>query len=263
MFFHKKFQENAFAGQYSVSINAAGTVAFWALPDSGPSGVFFGNGATTTPLFINSASLSVPGNFSLNEAGTLAFTSGNGTGVFTANSGVVTMIAGSSGPLNYFGTTPAINNAGTVALIAGVGGIDGGSYGIYRGDGGPLTTIADRSGPFSSFSSFSSGNPSINDSGTVAFIAGLDAGGAGIFIGDGTATSEVIGIGDALFDSTIATFGISPTSLNDSGQVAFYYRLTNGTTGIAIATPAPEPSAFVLLALSFGLSLACRNRRKG
>ena len=250
-----------FAGQYSVSINASGFVAFWASQDSGPAGIFAGNGGVTTPVLINSASLSANSGIAMNDAGTVAFRNSIGTGIFTISGGLVTTIVDSSGPLNYFGSAPSLNEVGTVAFVAGVGGIDGGSYGIYSGNGGPLTTIADVSGPFSAFPSFSFGNPPINDSGTVAFIAGLDAGGAGIFTGDGTATNEVIGIGDTLFGSTVATFNISPTSLNDSGQVAFYYRLTNGTTGIAIATPTPEPSPTLLLALSLGLRLARRTRR--
>ncbi len=95
----------------------------------------------------------------------------------------------------------------------------------------------------------------------MAFAAGLDAGGAGIFIGDGSATSEVLGNGSPLFGSTVTGLGISPTSLNDLGQVAFYYELANGTTGIAIANPVPEPSSTLLLALSIGLSLARRRAR--
>ena len=100
----------------------------------------------------------------------------------------------------------------------------------------------------------------------MAFVAGFDAGGYGLLLGDGLVTNEVIGVGDALFGSTVTGFSISPTSLNDRGQVAFAYGLAyglaNGTTGIAIATPVPEPSASLLLALSFGLSLARRIRRQ-
>ena len=93
-------------------------------------------------------------------------------------------------------------------------------------------------------------------------LAGLDVSGYGIYIGDGANTNEVIGSGDLLFGSTITALSISPTSLNDLGQVAFYYRLANGTTGIAIATPVPEPTPSLLMALSVGLSLARRTTRK-
>ena len=150
-----------------------------------------------------------------------------------------------------------------MAFVAGVGGIDGGVFGIYSGNGGALTTIADLSGPFSYLGDFNSLQPSINVSGMVAFTAGLDAGGGGLFIGDGTATNEVIGTGDSLFGSTLTGLSISPTGFNDAGQVAFHFQLANGTTGIAIATPVPEPSSSLLLMLAFGLNLVHRRPRQG
>ena len=249
-----------FAGGYSVSINSAGTVAFWAAQDSGPAGIFAGNGGATTPIFLNSPSLFANSSFSMNDAGTLAFRRSNGTGIVTANGGLITTIADSSGPLNYFGSAPSLNEAGTVAFVAGVAGIDGGGYGIYKGNGGQLTTIADLSGPFSSFN-FNSNQPSINDSGMVAFGAGLDAGGGGVFIGDGTVTSKVIAVGDLLFGSTVTGAGVSPSSLNDSGQVAFAYTLANGTTGIAIANPVPEPGSATLVGAAMAAVGFTRRRR--
>ena len=254
-------------GQFSdftafTSINTAGTVAFYAGQDTGPAGIFTGSGGAVTPVLINSVSLGADSSSLINDAGTVAFRSGNGTRILTINGGFVTTIADSSGALNYFGAKPSLNDTGTVAFVAGMGGVFGGTYGIYSGNGGPLTTIADVSGPFSSFFGFNSNQPSINASGTVAFVAGLDAGGSGLFLGDGIHTIEVIGSGDMLFGSTVTGFAISPTSLNDSGQVAFAYGLADGTTGIAIANPVPEPSASLLLALSFGLSLARRTTRK-
>jgi hypothetical protein len=187
---------SSFAFGYTTSINTAGTVAFWAALDTGPGGIFLNSGDTLTPVSFNSL-VGVDFDFSMNEASTFAFRSGNGARVLTANGGTVTTIADSSGPLNYFGSTPSLNNAGTVAFVAGVGGIDGGTFGIYKGNGGALTTIADLSGPYSYLGDFNFYQPSINDSGTVAFFAGLDAGGYGIFLGDGADTRKVIGTGDA------------------------------------------------------------------
>ena len=256
-----------FGGQYSTSVNSAGTVAFTASQDSGGGGYFASTGGVVTPIFLNTPTLHPDSSFALNDAGTVAFRAyfgqtGATTGIVTHKDGLITTIVDSTGPLNYFGSAPSLNAAGTVAFAAGIGGQDGGVFGIYRGNGGALTTIADISGPFSYLGDFFVNQPSVNAAGNVAFVAGLDAGGGGLFIGDGTATSEVIGVGDALFGSTVTGFAISPTSLNDSGQVAFAYGLANGTTGIAIANPVPEPSSSLLLALSLGLSLARRTTRQ-
>ncbi len=246
-----------FSGGYSTSINTAGTVAFWALPDSGPPGIFSGNGGAVA-LAISSLSVGIDSTFTMNDAGSFAFERGDGSRIFTVNGGLVTTIADNSGPFNYFSRAPSINEAGTVAFNAGIGGIDGGVFGIYTGRGGPLTTIADLTGPFSYLGDFYDYLPAINASGTVAFMAGLDAGGGGIFIGNGTTTSQILDTTAPLFGSTLTGFGISPTSLNDAGQVAFYYELANGITGIAVATPVPEPAPSLLLALSLTLSLARR-----
>ena len=248
---------SGFAGGYSTAINGAGTAAFFATQDSGPSGIFSGNGGAVTPILINSASLGA-GNFSMNDAGTLAFRSGNSR-IVTFNAGLVTTIADNSGALNFFGSTPSISNAGTVAFAAGVGGIDGDVFGIYKGNGGALTTIADLSGPFNYLGDFNYYLPSINAFGMVAFSAGLDAGGGGVFVGDGTVTSKVIGVGDSLFGSSVTGAGVSPISLNDAGQVAFLYQLANGTRGIAIANPVPEPGSAALL---FGGLLAVLGLRR-
>ena len=238
-----------FSEGYSTAINSAGTVAFWAVPDTGPAGIFASSGGTVTPLFVNSVSLGAPNNFAFNDAGTLAFRKSTATGIVTVNGGLITTIVDNSGPLNYFGAAPSLNETGTVAFVAGINGRDGITSGIYKGNGGPLTTIADLSGPFSAFNGFDSFEPSINASGTVAFSAGLDAGGGGVFIGDGIVTSKVVGVGDSLFGSIVTGAGVSPHSLNDSGQVAFTYTLANGIRGIAIANPVPEPSPALLLAL--------------
>ena len=256
---------NFFAG-YTASINAAGTVAFTASLDAGGGGIFAGNRGATAAILLRSSSFGPDNGISLNDAGTLAFRAnfqtGAVTGVATFNGGSITTIADSTGPFNYFGIAPSLNEAGVVAFAAGMNGRDGGVFGIYRGNGGALTTIADLSGPFSYLGDFDYIQPSINEAGVVAFTAALDAGGGGIFVGNGTTTSAVIQAGDLLFGSIVTAAGVTPYGLNDSGHVAFAYTLANGTTGIAVANPVPEPSSSLLLALSLGLSLARRTTRK-
>ena len=254
-------QFRGFASGYSVSINTTGTVAFWASQDTGPAGIFINSGGTVTSGFLNSAPLFAEFNASINDNGTVAFRTSNGTGILTVADGLITTITDSSGPFNYFGRAPSLNNAGRVAFVAGINGIDGGVFGIYTGNGEPLTTIADLSGQFSYLGDFNFNQPPINAAGNVAFVAGLDAGGGGIFIGDGTTTSQILDARAPFFGSTLTGVGISPTSLNDSGQVAFYYELANGTTGIAIATPVPEPSSVGLLVFGALGILSGRSRK--
>lgn len=235
------------------AINASGTVAFSASHNPPPGGIFTITGGMATRIGFG-------GNFTINDAGTVAGNRSSfpGEAIATGNGGPTTTIADSSGPLKVFGYQPAINNSGTVAFVAGVGDRYSGAYGIYSGNGGALTTIADLSGPFNYFDLFGT-QPSINGAGIVAFAAGLDAGGYGIFTGDGVTTNEIIGTGDSLFGSTVTSASISTTAFNDNGQLAFYYQLANGTNGIALATPTPEPSASLLLAS--GALLALRRRR--
>jgi hypothetical protein len=125
-----------------------------------------------------------------------------------------------------------INAKGTVVFYAGV---SSGGVGIFTGKGGPLTTIVDSSGPFEGFSV----RPSINDKGIVAFVASLRTGGLGIFTGPDPVTDSVIAPGDALFGSTVTFVGIERQSLNNTGQIAFFASLADGTIGIFCADPVP------------------------
>ncbi|MBD1931223.1 MULTISPECIES: DUF7453 family protein [Cyanophyceae] len=202
-------------------------------------------------------SISIP---MLNDAGTVAFRGGVyqsdnesdiATGIFTGNDNpfgsepIITTIADTSGIFRSF-SLPSINNSGNVAFIAG---LDTGSSGVFTGNGTTTTTIADSSGAFNSFF----GTPSINDFGTVAFLAGLDVGGSGIFTGNNPLKDKVIVTGDTLFGSTVQELSFYREGLNNSGQVAFFASLANGTSGIFRADPivveppkdVPEPAGLL------------------
>ncbi len=116
--------------------------------------------------------------------------------------------------------------------------------------------IADTSGPYSSL-----GEPSINDTGTVAFLAGLDAAGPGIFTGPDPAADKVIRTGDPLFGSTVMSLDISESgaALNNFGRIAFWAELEDGTQGIYVANP--EPTTMLLLGTGLAGLYGFRRKR--
>jgi hypothetical protein len=230
-------------------------VVFTAGLDAGGGGNFVGNGGPLT--LIASPSGSYP---SINDAGTVAFRRGFTHGIYTTSGGPLTTIALVSEPYNQL-SAPAINNAGTVAFAAGV--LDNyGGLAIFTGNGGPLTLIADTSGPFAGFNADPWNSPSINDAGTVAFSGWLDDGGGGLYVSSGGNISEVLVAGDTLFGSTALGARGSSESLNDRGQIAFFYSLDNGVSGIALATPVPEPSSLALLAGAVAGFCTTRKRKR-
>ena len=154
------------------------------------------------------------------------------------------MIADTNGPFEYIDSLPSLNDSGMVAFVAQ---LSNGKRGIFTGSGGPTTTIADSSG----FLNFFGATPSLNNSGTVAFNAFLDIGDDGIFTGPDLLADKVIGENDMLFGSTVRELLIFPESLNDKGQIAFFYKLADERSGIAradpLVIPAPEPGTLPLL----------------
>jgi len=102
----------------------------------------------------------------------------------------------------------------------------------------------------------------------VAFGAAPTSGPArGIFTGPDPSTDKVIMEGDLLDGYTISTnsLSFSRNGLNNLGQIAFTATLNDGTSGVWVATPTPEPSTLVLLAAGaagvFGWTWRRRARR--
>ncbi len=73
----------------------------------------------------------------------------------------------------------------------------------------------------------------------VAFVASyaIPYGGTaqGLFLKSGGSLRKIVGTGDALFGSGVAGIGVSPAGF-DGNRIAFYYKLADGTRGIAVAT---------------------------
>jgi len=262
------------------AVNDSGLVAFSARLDSGPSGIFTGDG--TSPRTI--ADTTGPFSFlsplpSLSDSGIVAFRAflkaGGHTIVRTDGSTPTTIattnpIAQPGRAFRFLGN-PSVNDDGTVAFH----GLDATGSGIFTSD--TTTPIAHRPGVSPSFDD----NLSVADGGAVAFVA-FDATGRGIFRSDGTMIAhtsgplfKVLGVpslnsegavafwamldagGDGIFVSngtmptTIAdstgpfnSFGNS-ASINDKGVVAFWASLDDGRHGIFTG---PDPGAHKVIA---------------
>jgi len=267
----ESFPEGFVAVFDSPSLNDRGTVAFFFTNEtsetSGITGIFTSNGGPITTIVDNSnESFQFAGSPSLNNSGTVAFEAFfDGPGIFTGSGGPITTIATERMNGLFFNIigSPSLNDSGTVAFavaraLEAVGTVtDSGPVafapppgceeepdpsleeaGILAGSGGPVTIIARCFGL--SFSLI----PSLNNSGTVAFLAD-----ASIRTGPDPVADKVISAGDALFGSTVAGVFMNKESLNDADQIAFFYELADGRTGIARADPLviPEPGTVSLL----------------
>jgi hypothetical protein len=175
----------------------------------------------------------------INASGAVAFYArfkGPGSAVYVGSGGPLTTIADTTSLFDGFEESPTLNDAGTVAFVAD---LKAGGQGVYTGKGGSLTKVADAADGFQAFT-----RAWINNAEEVAFEASLTAGGSGIFTGGDPIADRVIGTGDALLGSTVA--GTGRVALNDAGQVVFSARLSDGTLGVFVATPVPEPSSLLL-----------------
>jgi len=71
----------------------------------------------------------------------------------------------------------------------------------------------------------------------VAFVAtyAISSGtGGALFLKSGGSLRKILGTGDVLFGSSVVGIGVSPTGF-DGNRIAFYYKLSDGTRGIAVA----------------------------
>jgi hypothetical protein len=95
-------------------------------------------------------------------------------------------------------------------------------------------------GAFAEFESRANDRVAVNDSGTILFQA-TNGTIRGIFHGMDLDRDKAIGTGDTIFGARVVGVALSPVSggrvLNNRGQFVFAYQLSNGETGIALATP--------------------------
>ena len=244
----------------SPAINAAGAVAFRASLVGGGEGIFVGSGGPATTIATSSGPFANFGSLpDLNAAGRAVFEAtldAGGRGIFTGSGGPTATIADSSGPYNLL-LGPAINDAGEVAF-ATVFDDSFNHYGVVKGSGGATSTVADLRLP-----TFTNLRPpvSMNSDGMIVLRADQSGAQGGIFTGDDPVADRVIAFGDPLFGATVRSLGFTYRSISDDGDISFYYELSTGELGVAIARPVPEPSSAILSAIGLLGVWGSRRRR--
>ena len=235
-----------FSNVGTISLNDSNLVGFHGEFATGRQLLLIGDGSSNTIVADTNGVFSQLGSFnSLNTSGQLAFRGNLDTGdqgIFVGDGTSLLTIADNLGVFSGFDSRISMNDSGSVVFRAG---LDAGGIGIFVGDGTTITPIAYNGGAGGTFNGLND-PPMINNLGTVAFQARLPSGINGIFTGPDPIADKVISIGDPLFGSTV-TGAASSRGLNNLNQIAFEYSLANGTRGIAIASPIPEPSTILLL----------------
>jgi hypothetical protein len=234
-----------------MSINDTGAVAFTASLPGSNSRVFVGSGGASA-LLIDDSTVTVP---AMNNAGTVAYLNSN-TQTMMIQKGTQTYSLPGT-PLNasswLAGCVPDINDLGFVAYPATVDG----TQKIVISDGISSATFIDGSqfkGGLTSGNIFDGGiaECAINNQGRVAFTAFTDStiSSYAIFTGANSSTDRVVGLGDNIDGAAIVSLVFSRDCLNNEGQIAFAARLSDGTQGVWVGTPVPEPSTLVLFCVS-------------
>ena len=242
----------AFQSFRSLSLNAAGAVAFWATTGGGD-GIFVGDGVSmrtvispTDPNF-SPSHLGYP---SINDAGTVAFRAAevrqgtNYRGIYTWANGTVSLIRQESyaqawlhlnnaDVIAYQGENASVTLRRTNGTLVGqfsfpssiLGSLNNlNEFAVYSAepqarsifavDSASQTwiVIADTRESFTQLGTW----PSLNDGGSTAFQAVLSGGGQGVFIGNGNQTGPAVADSSGPYD----TFG-TDLSLNNVGVLAY------------------------------------------
>ena len=243
------------------------------------------------------ASLDLEGaDVTLDNDGVIFFADAGGTLSLVAREGDAVPTVGESVSFRVL-TNPSLNDQGEIAFFAtfdGVGVDFTNNSALFRESDGVLSLVA-RAGDSApsvgsgvSFDFF--GLPSLNDQGDVAFQSSFegagvtDANDSGIFLeSDGMLSllvreGDIIDLGGGDLATILAlTFGgigfddlrEGGNGFNDLGQIAFFADLTDGRSGIFLASPdgivvspVPLPAALPLMASGLlGLVAIARRRR--
>lgn len=230
----------------SPSINNSGHTAFMCQIDADDQAIMLEDGsgnalaiaATTDPV----RQIRRFGHAAINNRDQVAFFAefeDERRGIFLWDSGTLSLLVDSSGPIEPYLERVSMNDAGVIAFQ---GRRDDGESGIYLIENGVVRPFVESTGPFREFG-FSC--PAINNSGMVAFAATLDSGLTGIFTGPDPDEDRVIVRGAALNGSTMTLALVDWQGLNDAGQIAFWALCSNGSTVIARAELMTQDERFI------------------
>lgn len=201
------------------TINDDGAVAFSAEPTPGVANTYkIEPGAA--PLFIAEASTGAPSINNLGEAasrrllnsGIAQFYKGTGNGMLS----IIAQTGGADGTFRIFTGYVYLADTGVAVFSAELNPINPRRRGIYTGNGnGSTQVVVDNTGQFSLFGA----DPTLNNSGTVAFTGSLVNTENGLYLGtvggNGVTTTILTAAATPLF-----AFDGSPF-INDHGQIAF------------------------------------------
>ena len=101
---------------------------------------------------------------------------------------------------------------------------------------------------------------SFNNHGTIAFQGNQSAQTFGIWTTD--SPLPVIKIGDPLDGSIVTGLNFGPHGLSDDGQIVFSAMLANGSSGVYVLTPVPEPGSVVLVLVAAACLVATAAHRR-
>jgi hypothetical protein len=124
---------------------------------------------------------------------------------------------------------PIVNDHGTVVFAANH---QANGPGIFAVDADGTHCWVDAVTGFESFRGVL-----INNAELVAFYGTPIGGRLGIYAGPDAQQHRVLGLGDTLFDATVADFALNPVSVNESGQLAIRVALSDGRQFILRGDP--------------------------
>jgi hypothetical protein len=225
-----------------VMINESGDIPFVARFDLGisPDALYVGDTSGSAALYDsgNSPFDEYIGEPSINDAGSVAFFGRSSTsaidGLFVGNGGALTQLFDENSSTCSISYETGIDSLSRATYAGEFGTSCVGDTVVYLAS--PMGAAPLVSGPVTPFWF---DPPSFNNNGRIAFNGGPLGGPNGIYTG-GQTSSAVIRVGDPLFSSTVTSVQIGRQGLNDSGHVAFWYKLADGRSGYARANLIPD-----------------------